>query len=55
MKSIAFVFTLLCTTILFAQPKPTTGADRLKNEFIRKQLQKNSLVNHIPFRNIGQL
>jgi photosystem II stability/assembly factor-like uncharacterized protein len=53
MKSIAFIFTLLCTTILFAQPKPTTGADRLKNEFIRKQLQKNSLVNHIPFRNIG--
>jgi photosystem II stability/assembly factor-like uncharacterized protein len=36
-----------------AQIKPTPANERLKNETIRKQLQEKSLVNHIPFRNIG--
>lgn len=37
----------------FAQPKPTSATERLKNETIRKQLQEKSLVNNVAFRNIG--
>jgi photosystem II stability/assembly factor-like uncharacterized protein len=48
-----FVVLLFCSSQLLAQVKPTAATDRLKNNTIRKQLQQNSLVNHVPFRNIG--
>jgi photosystem II stability/assembly factor-like uncharacterized protein len=43
---------LLCLSS-FAQVKPTPAAERLKSIQQRKTLQQQSLVNHIPFRNIG--
>ena len=47
-----FLF-LFCAIHSFAQIKPTPAADRLKNAEQRKLLQERSLVNKIPFRNIG--
>ncbi len=44
---------LLCAINSFAQIKSTPASDRLKNAEQRKLLQERSLVNKIPFRNIG--
>ncbi len=53
MKRIITTFTLLISIASFAQVKPTPAAERLKSMQQRKTLQQQSLVNHIPFRNIG--
>ena len=47
------VLILCCSFYSFAQIKPTPATDRLKNSEQRKLLQERSLVNKIPFRNIG--
>jgi photosystem II stability/assembly factor-like uncharacterized protein len=41
------------STIAIAQVKPTPAAERMKTIQQRKALQQQSLVNDIPFRNIG--
>lgn len=51
-KILFFLFLLFCVKVI-AQPKSTPASERLKNEFIRKQLQQNSTANHVSFRNIG--
>lgn len=40
-------------TFLMAQPAPTPAAERMRTEEIRKELNRQSLVNDVPFRNIG--
>lgn len=52
-KLLASLLSLVIFLNGFAQIKPTPATERLKNVTIRKQLQQNSTINHIPFRNIG--
>src|SRR5687768_2727102 len=50
----ALVFSLLLVTVLSkAQVKPTPGNERLKGLQQRKVLERNSVINHVKFRNIG--
>ncbi len=53
MKKTILAITLLISIISLAQVKPTPAAERMKSVQQRKALQQRSLVNHIPFRNIG--
>ncbi len=53
MKKIITALTLLISIINFAQVKPTPATERMKSVQQRKTLQQHSLINHIPFRNIG--
>lgn len=53
MRRIITAITLLISIVSFAQVKPTPAADRMKSVQQRKVLQQQSLINHIPFRNIG--
>ncbi len=53
MYKLLVLLTIVFSVKVIAQPKPTPATERLKNETIRKQLQEKSLVNNIPFRNIG--
>ena len=43
----------LILTVALAQPAPTPAAERLKVTEQRKALKSRSLLNDIPFRNIG--
>jgi photosystem II stability/assembly factor-like uncharacterized protein len=49
----ALLANCLLLTQAKAQPAPTSGADRLKVAEQRKALKSRSLLNDIPFRNIG--
>ncbi|MGB8192599.1 MAG: hypothetical protein WCF67_11805 [Chitinophagaceae bacterium] len=50
--TISLLFVLL-TFSSFAQVKPTPGDERLKSMQKRRELEKNSLVNQVAFKNIG--
>lgn len=45
--------TTLTVSVTNAQPAPTPAAERLKTEEQRNSLKKKSLLNEVPFRNIG--
>jgi photosystem II stability/assembly factor-like uncharacterized protein len=53
MKKLIPALAILISFTGFAQVKPTPAAERLKSIQQRKTLQQQSLVNNIPFRNIG--
>ncbi|MEI7627513.1 MAG: glycosyl hydrolase [Bacteroidota bacterium] len=53
MRKLTFALMFFLTFNSNAQVKPTSAADRLKTSDQKKALLKNSLVNQIPFRNIG--
>lgn len=53
MRKLTIPLLLLLTLSVRAQVKPTTAAERLKTTEQRKALSQKSLVNHIPFKNIG--
>ncbi len=53
MKKSLLLLSVLISLIGFSQVKPTTAAERMKSIQQRKALQQQSMVNHIPFRNIG--
>lgn len=44
---------LLCVLTVAAQPGPSPAADRMQALELRKQMEKNSAVNTVTFRNIG--
>ncbi|WP_066407855.1 WD40/YVTN/BNR-like repeat-containing protein [Flavisolibacter tropicus] len=44
---------LFVTFLSKAQVKPTTADDRMKGLQQRKTLERNSVINHVKFRNIG--
>ena len=44
---------LLISATSWAQVKPTPAADRLSVSSQRKALSAQSLVNQVPFRNVG--
>src|ERR1700730_16668468 len=52
-KFIVLPFLFLLTFTGYSQIKPSSGEERLKSLQKRKDLEKRSLVNGIPFRNIG--
>ncbi len=52
-KSLLFFSILLVSFFTKAQVKPTPAAERLKNAQIREDLSRNSILNSIPFNNIG--
>ncbi len=53
MRKLTIPLLLLLTLSVRSQVKPTTAAERLKTTEQRKALSQKSLVNHIPFKNIG--
>ncbi len=53
MKQLTLVLIVLSSVFSNAQVNPTPAAERLKTIQQRRQLQQLSLVNQIPFRNIG--
>ncbi len=53
MKNFLVSLNLIITIATFGQVKPTPALERMKSVQQRKMLQQKSLINHIPFRNIG--
>jgi photosystem II stability/assembly factor-like uncharacterized protein len=53
-KQLSTIFVLLsAVSVLNAQTRPTNAEERLKGLEKKQLLQQQSLVNHIPFKNIG--
>jgi len=53
MRKLTIPLLLLLTLSVRSQVKPTPASERLKTTEQRKTLSQKSLVNHIPFKNIG--
>ena len=48
-----FSLSNLCVALTYAQVQPTPALERIESFNKRKALETNSMVNNVPFRNIG--
>lgn len=53
MKQLTFSLALFICISAYCQVKPTAATDRIKKIQQRKDLEQQSIINHISFRNIG--